>query len=187
MQLLDPALAAAVQLTGSMQVIVRDHFETVRLAGAVECPRWLLPEPGVPLEGRLGFVLSKNPSELSLSQFQAALRRGGPLVDLSGGFRVDLVKPDGGVNLQLHSSLIDLDKLIELFQPIAAAAQARHEAENKKNEAAATAEAESVKKEKRRFRLWKRRRRRFWISAPARWMWRCWQTKSACRPASPAR
>lgn len=147
-QLLDPALAAAVQLTGSMQVIVRDHFETVRLAGAVECPRWLLPEPGVPLEGRLGFVLSKNPSELSLSQFQAALRRGGPLVDLSGGFRVDLVKPDGGVNLQLHSSLIDLDKLIELFQPIAAAAQARHEAENKKNEAAATAEAESVKKEK---------------------------------------
>ena len=147
-QLLDPALAAAVQLTGSMQVIVRDHFETVRLAGAVECPRWLLPEPGVPLEGRLGFVLSKNPSELSLSQFQAALRRGGPLVDLSGGFRVDLVKPDGGVNLQLRSSLIDLDKLIELFQPIAAAAQARHEAENKKNEAAATAEAKSVKKEK---------------------------------------
>lgn len=91
------------------------------------------------------------------------------------------------MNLQLHSSLIDLDKLIELFQPIAAAAQARHEAENKKNEAAATAEAESVKKEKTAVPVVEKAPPPVLDFGPRRWMWRCWQTKSACRPASPAR
>ncbi len=123
LQLLYPTLDASVQLTGSVEVDGKDKLSIAHLAGSMECVRWQHPTMPDPLAGRMQFVLDWDPTALRVNPFQTTLQNNGQLADLSGQLRVDMSASDGRAELQLNSDLIDLEKLIKIFKPIANAFQ----------------------------------------------------------------
>ena len=118
--LLAPDLAAEAQLFGKLQVLGRDNFRSLRMAGALECPSWQLKDRAVaPLSGKMIGVVERTSEKLALRGFSLAVEQDGKsLFDLAGDARVDCRTPEGSIRVKLHSECMDLERILAMRKHI---------------------------------------------------------------------
>ena len=117
LSLFSPDAVSDAQLTGKLQVSARENFRVLRASGAFELARLIIPSrPGEVYDGRLSLMAEKDEKRLLLRRISAGLKQDGmPLFDLSGECRTDLASPEGGITVQLASTMVDAGKLLALF------------------------------------------------------------------------
>ncbi len=113
-----PGRVAEALVTGQLQVIGKNNFNSYRVAGAVDCSRWVPIAPGAaPLTGKVMTVLEGSRTHASLRSFSAELQQSGEkLLVVNASGTADLTAPDGAVSGRVEAPLLAIDRMLSVVR-----------------------------------------------------------------------